>query len=164
MQATDGALFLGQRTISARAALEPRWRYATFLAGLCCELHRCLSHLTVCNDQGAVWPAYRQPLALWLQDTDSSRYQVQWHAHPPSVRALGLLAMAHVVAPADLQYLAQGNQVVVPHLAAALSATGLPGDINTLDRLVRRSAALVCERALQPGADATVRRSPPSNR
>jgi hypothetical protein len=160
LQASDGALFPGHRTISARAALEPRWRYATFLAGLCCELHRCLSHLSVCNDQGAVWPAYRQPLALWLRDTDSRRYRVQWQTDPLCVRALGLLAMAHVVAPTDLQHLAQGNQLVVPHLAAALSAAGLPGEANTLDRLVRRSAALVCERTLQPGTDSALRRPP----
>jgi hypothetical protein len=161
LQASDGAIFSARQTISARAALEPRWRYATFLAGLCSELYRSLSHLTVSNDHGAAWPAYRQPLALWLRDTASRRYRVHWTAHPPPVRALGIVAMVHVVAPSTLQYLAQGNAVVVPHLVAALSGTAPPGESNTLDRLVRRSSALVCERALRPAVDPSGVRVPP---
>jgi hypothetical protein len=150
LQGTDGALFSARQTISARAALEPRWRFATFLAGLCSELHRCLSHLTVSNDAGAAWPAYRQPLALWLRDTGSRRYQVHWTLNPVAVRALSVVALGQVVVPPILQYLAQGNGVVVAHLIAALSGTALPGEVNTLDRLVRRSSALVRERALGP--------------
>jgi hypothetical protein len=153
LQASDGAIFSARQTMSARAALEPRWRYATFLAGLCSELHRSLSHLTVSNDHGAAWPAYRQPLALWLRDTASRRYRVHWTAHPPAGRVLGIVAMVHVVAPSTLQYLAQGNAVVVPHLVAALSGSALPGESTTLDRLVRRASALVCERALRPAVD-----------
>ena len=83
-----------------------------------------LSHLTVSNEQGAAWPAYRQPLALWLRDTGSRRYHVHWTGTTVAVRALGVVAMAHVVAAPILQYLAQGNGVIVPHLVAALSADG----------------------------------------
>ena len=61
LQATDGAIFSGRQTITQRSALEPRWRYATFLAGLCSELYR-MSHVTVTNDRGEEWPAYLQPL------------------------------------------------------------------------------------------------------
>jgi hypothetical protein len=150
LQASDSVLFPARPTISARATLEPRWRYATFLAGLCCELHRSLSHLTVSNDQGAAWPAYRQPLALWLRDTGSRRYHVHWTGNTVAVRALGVVAMTHVVAPPILQHLAQGNGVIVPHLVAALSGTAFPGEVNTLDGLVRRASALVRERALRP--------------
>jgi hypothetical protein len=161
LQATDGAIFSARQTIRVRAALEPRWRYATFLAGLCSELHRSLCHLTVSNEHGAAWPAYRQPLALWLRDTDSRRYRVHWTANPRAVRALGMVAMAHVVAPSILQDLAQGNGVVVPHLVAALSGAVLPGESNTLDWLVRRSSALVCERALRPAVEPPRGRTPP---
>ena len=69
LQASDGAIFSGRQTLSARSTLEPRWRYAAFLAGLCSELHRPLSHLSVRNEHGAEWPAYEQPLARWLQQT-----------------------------------------------------------------------------------------------
>ncbi len=158
LQATDGALFGGRQTITARATLEPRWRYATFLAGLCSELHRTLNHLRVHNARGGAWPAYRQPLALWLQETDTRRYHTCWTQNNAPVRALAIVAMAQVVGPAILQYLAQGNSVVVPHLVAALSGTALPGNGNTLDRLVRRAAALVLEGDAQ--ADSAVADAP----
>ena len=52
LQATDGAIFSGRQTITQRSTLEPRWRYATFIAGLLSELHRALSHFIVTDAQG----------------------------------------------------------------------------------------------------------------
>ena len=147
LQATDGAIFSGRQTITQRSALEPRWRYATFLAGLCSELYR-MSHVTVTNDRGEEWPAYLQPLATWLRDTGSRRYHLRWQTHPEDTRALGVVAMSHIVSPAILHYLAQGNSVVIPHFMASLSGTVLEREANTLDGLVRRAAALVIERDL----------------
>ena len=43
LQGTNAHIFSGQMSISARRQLEPRWRHATFIAGLCCELHRLMS-------------------------------------------------------------------------------------------------------------------------
>jgi len=40
LQATDGQIFSGRETISRRRDLEPRWRNAAFIAGLCSEIHR----------------------------------------------------------------------------------------------------------------------------
>ncbi len=149
LQATDGAIFSPRQTITVRSTLEPRWRYATFLAGLCSQLHRTLNHLSVRNDRGAEWPAYIRPLAPWLRDTNSARYYVRWVHDPATTPALSILAMAHVVAPSTLQYLAEGNSVVVPQCIAAISG-GLPQhEGNTLERLVRRSCALVVEQELR---------------
>jgi conjugal transfer pilus assembly protein TraI len=160
LQATDGAIFSGRQTITQRSALEPRWRYATFLAGLCSELYR-MSHVTVTNDRGEEWPAYLQPLSTWLHDTGSRRYHLRWQPHPEDTRAVGVVAMSHIVAPAILYYLAQGNSVVIPHFMASLSGTVLEREANTLDHLVRRAAALVVERDLSANIDLPVQ-PPPS--
>ena len=37
LQGTDGHIVSGRSTITTRRLLEPRWRHATFLAGLCSE-------------------------------------------------------------------------------------------------------------------------------
>src|SRR5471032_2667027 len=42
LQGTDGHIFSGRSTITTRRQLEPRWRHATFIAGLCSEIHRTL--------------------------------------------------------------------------------------------------------------------------
>lgn len=143
LQAADGALFSGRQTISERARLEPRWRYATFLAGLCSEAYRALGHLTVSNDHGELWPACRQSLALWLRETGSEHYRPRWRRHGSATRALGLVALPHIVTPAILQDLADGDTLVLAHFMAATSGALLAGEANTLDALVRRAAALV---------------------
>jgi conjugal transfer pilus assembly protein TraI len=153
LQATDSAIFSGRQTITQRSALEPRWRYATFIAGLLSELHRALSHFIVTDGQGHEWPAYLQPLALWLRDQKASRYYVRWLPNPQHVRALGVVATYHIVTPPILQYLAEGNSVVIAHLMASLSGTVLYREANTLDHLVRRSAALVIDRDLRSNVD-----------
>src|SRR5277367_5287270 len=112
LQATDGAIFSARATVSARAHLEPRWRYAAFVAGLCSELHRALNHLTVRNEHGAEWPAYQLPLARWLQQSQSQRYYLRWVHAPATTRALNILALNQIVPAALMQYLAQGNTVV----------------------------------------------------
>lgn len=146
LQGADGAIFSGRQTITERAALEPRWRYAAFLAGLCSGLHRTLTQVTVINDHGDPWPAYLQPLATWLHDTNSQHYLLRWLQHKAANRALGVLAMSHVVAPASMQYLAQDNHVVIAHFMASVSGTVLDSEGNTLDQIVQRSIALVIER------------------
>ena len=59
LQGTDAHIFSGKATITARRELEPRWRIATFVGGLCCELHRVLSHLIATTPEGEEWPAFR---------------------------------------------------------------------------------------------------------
>ena len=73
LQATDGAIFSGRQTITQRSALEPRWRYATFLAGLLSELHCALNRFIVLTDRGREWPAYVTPLAVWLREERANR-------------------------------------------------------------------------------------------
>lgn len=153
LQATDGAIFGGRQTITQRATLEPRWRYATFIAGLLSELHRALGHFIVTDAQGREWPAYLKPLALWLQEQHASRYYVRWLPKPQESRALGVVAMYHIVTPPILQYLSAGNSVVIPHLMASLSGAVPYRGANTLDHLVRRSAALVIDRDLRSNVD-----------
>ena len=143
LQAADGALFSGRQTISERARLEPRWRYATFLAGLCSELHRALGQLTVSNDHGELWPACRLPLARWLGETGSRHYRLRWRRQGTATRALGVVAIPNIVTRAIMQDLADGDALVLGHFMAAVSGALLPGEANSLDTLVRRAAALV---------------------
>ena len=63
LQGTDAHIFSGQATISTRRQLEPRWRHATFIGGLCCELHRTLTQLIVTTADGEEWPAFLGGLA-----------------------------------------------------------------------------------------------------
>lgn len=153
LQATDGQIFSGRSTISHRRQLEPRWRRATFIAGLCSELHRSLSHVIVIDAKGNEWPAYLGPLNDWLHAQRASRFFLRWIPHAQETRSLGVFALAQIIAPETLHYLAQGNSVVVPHMMACVSGMPIYREHNILEDLVRRAAALVIDRDLQSSAE-----------
>ncbi|HCY63227.1 MAG TPA: relaxase [Oxalobacteraceae bacterium] len=153
LQGTDGHIFSGRATISTRRHLEPRWRQATFLAGLCSELHRTLSHVSATNDQGEAWQPYLLPLSSWLARHHAERYHLKWLPHAPECRAQGLFILPHVVPNAVLQHLANGNTVIVPHMLASIAGMPVYPEHNILDDLVRRAAALVIDRDLRASGE-----------
>lgn len=153
LQGTDAHIFSGRTSISVRRELEPRWRHATFIAGLCCELHRLMSHVIVTDAAGEQWPAFLQPLADWCTACGAERYFLRWRPEAAETRSLGLFALPQVVPPAVMQYLAEGNAVIVPHLLASLGGIPVYRGRNVLDELVRRSLALVIDRNLVANAD-----------
>ena len=153
LQGTDAHIFSGRMSISARRQLEPRWRHATFIAGLCCELHRLMSHLIVTDGAGETWPAFLQPLADWLTARSSERYFLRWRPQAIESRGLGLFVLPLVVPPGVMADLGEENTVIVPHLLASISGIPIYREHNILDELVRRSFALVIDRNLVASAD-----------
>lgn len=153
LQGTDAHIFSGRSTITTRRLLEPRWRHATFIAGLFCEVHRVLSHLIVTDSNGDVWSCYLQPLADWLTSRGVTRYFLSWRPHAMETRGLGIFALPHVISPEVLRYLSEDNTLIVPHLMASIGGMPLYRDHNVLDDLVRRSLALVIDRNLTANTD-----------
>lgn len=153
LQGTDAHIFSGRSSITTRRLLEPRWRHATFIAGLCCEVHRVLSHLVITEPNGEVWSGYLQPLAGWLTSRGAARYFLSWRPHAMETRGLGIFALPHVVSPEVLRYLSEDNTLIVPHLMASIGGMPLYRDHNVLDDLVRRSLALVIDRNLTANTD-----------
>lgn len=152
LQGTDAHIVSGRATISVRKDLEPRWRRATFLAGLCSELHRTLCAATVTDDQGEEWPSYLLPLTTWLERRRARRFFVRWIANAPESRGLSLFALPHIVAPEAMQQLAEANNVVVPQMLASVTGIPLLHEQSILIELVKRSAALVIDRDLAASA------------
>jgi conjugal transfer pilus assembly protein TraI len=145
VQGTDAHIFSGRSTISARRQLEPRWRQATFIAGLCGELHRALGLVEVRDESGTPWPAYLHPLSSWMRGPG----QLRWHAAAHETRSLGLLVLPQIVPSTLIQHLAENNDLIVPHLLASIGGLPLYRGRNVLDDLVRRAFALVVERDLR---------------
>lgn len=152
LQGTDAHIVSGRATISVRKDLEPRWRRATFLAGMCSELHRTLCAATVMDEQGDEWPAYLMPLTTWLVRRKARRFFVRWIVNAPESRGLSLFALPHIVAPESMQELAAANHVVVPQMLASITGIPLLHEQSILIELVKRSAALVIDRDLAASA------------
>lgn len=148
LQGTDGHIVSGRATISMRRQLEPRWRHATFIAGLCSELHRTLSQIVVTDERGEEWPAYLGPLTIWLERRRTRLFFVRWLTNSQESRALGLFALPHIVSPETMQHLATANTIAVPQMLSCLAGTALYREQNILVDLVKRAAALVIDRDL----------------
>jgi conjugal transfer pilus assembly protein TraI len=148
LQGTDGHIVSGRATISTRRHLEPRWRHATFIAGMCSELHRTLSQIVVTDERGEEWPAYLGPLTPWLERRRARLFFVRWLANSQESRALGLFALPHIVSPKTMQHLATANTIAVPQMLSCLAGTALYREQNILVDLVKRAAALVIDRDL----------------
>lgn len=153
LQGTDAHIFSGRATISERRELEPRWRIATFIGGLCCEVHRTLSHLIVTTAAGEEWQPFLGGLAPWLEQRASVRYFVRWRSNARESRGLGLFALPHVIPREVMQMLGDGNSIVIPQLMASIAGVPQYREHNVLDELVRRSMALVVDRNLLASAD-----------
>jgi len=152
LQGTDGHIFAGRSTISVRRQLEPRWRLATFIAGMCAELHRAMTQVTALTSQDHRWPAYLAPLWTWLADQRAQNYYVQWDSAKQMTRSTGLLAIAMVVPQPVIAYLAQHNHSIVPQLLQCVGGLRAYVDRNVLDDLVQRALALVIDQDLKARA------------
>lgn len=153
LQGTDAHIFSGRSTISVRRLLEPRWRLATFAAGLCAEVHRTLSHVIVTDASGNAWQPYLMPLAQWLSSQGVDRYYLKWMPNVQESRGLGVFALPHIIPADTLADLAADNAVVVPHMMASICGMPTYREHNMLDALVRRANALVIDQYLQASVD-----------
>ncbi len=151
LQATDSQIFAGRATISSRRLLEPRWRRATFIAGLCNELHRTLSFVRVNDGKGREWQPYLMPLSRWSKEQGVDRPQVRWHA-AQETRALGLFALPMIVPPETMCDLARDNATIVPQMLASIAGAAMYHEHSVMYRLVRHAAALVIHRNLRAAA------------
>jgi conjugal transfer pilus assembly protein TraI len=148
LQATDSQIFAGRATISNRRVLEPRWRRATFIAGLCNEIHRSLSHVRVSDEKGREWQPYLMPLSKWAHKNGVGRVHLRWNT-AQETRALGLFALPMIVPPETMGDLAKDNAVIVPHMLSTVAGATMYHEHNVMYRLVGHAAALVIQRNLR---------------
>ncbi|BDI06055.1 hypothetical protein CATMQ487_30250 [Sphaerotilus microaerophilus] len=151
LQGTDARIFAGPSSLTTRQQLEPRWRLATFAAGLCGELHRVADRLEVSDEAGQQrWHPLLEPLVDWLQRQQMRHYQFRWLSRRPSARSLGLFLLPQVLPQALLRQLAEGHDLVLPHLMASVSGVPVYPEPNVLDALVRRALWLCLQQGRSP--------------
>ena len=148
LQAADGQIFSAQRTVPERRAMEPRWRTALFIAGLCAELHRALSAVVVTEAGEADWSPLVLPLGTWLRERGCPHYEVRWRTASEPLAAAGLLLLPQVVSPPLLAFLAEGDRAVLSQMMASLAGASPQGP-GVLGEIVHRTLGLVVDRDLR---------------
>lgn len=119
-QASDGRIFTGSEGVERRHALETRWRYLCFLAGLFYPIGRPLERIVVTDATGTVWKRHFATLAEWGRSNGVDRVFVAWGSDTdegaigPSTASLVMLPS--VVGPENLQHLEDGSADLVASL------------------------------------------------
>lgn len=149
LQASEGVIFTPTEGVERRHKLEPRWRYAAFLAGICSELHRPLASLIVSGPDGVQWPKYLLPLHRWCSEGGFDRYHISWQPEPrfETASAKGEVSamISRIVPDRCLQYLEAGSPAIAPIVFSV--ATGVARDNeNSVAELVARIRRRVLER------------------
>lgn len=145
-QACEGVLFAGRAGVENRRNLEPRWRYATFLAGLCCELHRPLSQMLILNDAGDQWQVHRTSLAEWMAGNPSKRYFVRWVTEGEFTGGSATLLASRIIPETSLQYLQEGHGSIIPTMLDAIIGDVAKAKENQILEVVDRMRRKVLER------------------
>ncbi|MGF6095740.1 MobH family relaxase [Pseudomonas sp. 18175] len=146
LQGSDGQIFAGRASLSSRRHLEPRWRLAALIAGLCAEAYRPLAQMRITSPNDAAWPAALEPLAHWLRNNDVERYAVGWRANLAEARSLNLFVLPHLLPAGVLRHLADSNEVIIPLLLNSLANEPQHTSPNQLLDLVRRAQSVVIDR------------------
>lgn len=150
-QASDGRIFTGAEGVERRHALESRWRYLCFLAGMCHPLGKTLTRVAVTGPAGQVWKRHFGGVSAWAQQEGLQRLFVSWGG-PDTDDCIGpssttLQILPAIVGPENLQMLQDGAAELVSSLyELAIGEHGTSRIAHQVvttcwERIVRREAA-----------------------
>lgn len=149
LQQTEGKLIRGVITPQQRRVIEPRWRLAVFLAGICHDLGKVVTDLTVTDRANAQrWRPYHQGVYDWALSHDIENYFLHWQEgrgrHHTNVSSTLIDA---VIAKESFDWISDGGTDVVIWLTESLNSN--PGQTNQIHDYVVRADQLSVERDLK---------------
>jgi conjugal transfer pilus assembly protein TraI len=149
LQQTEGKLIRGVITPQQRRVIEPRWRLAVFLAGICHDLGKVVTDLTVTDRANAQrWRPYHQGVYDWALSHDIENYFLHWQEgrgrHHTNVSSTLIDA---VIAKESFDWISDGSTDVVIWLTESLNSN--PGQTNQIHDYVVRADQLSVERDLK---------------
>lgn len=128
LQSASGIIFSGRESSEKRRILQPKWCYATFVAGLCVELYRPVTSLIVVDSNGNEWPQLLVPLTTWLKEKNIDRYYIRWNEAINGIDAVqrhsnAAYLLNQIIPQHCLQYMnAEGGQVITAMTATITGA------------------------------------------
>jgi len=149
LQQTEGKLIRGVTTPQQRRVIEPRWRLAVFLAGICHDLGKVVTDLTVTDRANAQrWRPYHQGVYDWALSHHIENYFLHWQEgrgkHHTNVSST---LIDVVIAKESFDWISDGSTDVVIWLTESLNSN--PGQTNQIHDYVVRADQLSVERDLK---------------
>lgn len=156
LQSSESTIFAARAGVERRRLLEPRWRYATWLAAICSELYRPVTTMVVTTDSGVQWPAYQHPLDQWLRSVGADRCYVKWIESKPGKHRSGRGASAviaqRVIHDDALQYLHEASNEIAPVMLDVITGAGQAQERHPMTQIINdvRDRVMKRDHAVRP--------------
>lgn len=149
LQGADAMLLSMGKTPAQRRSIEPRWQLTAFLAGLCHDVGKPATDLTVTNsDRNLTWKPLTENLYDWAKRNKVNSYFLDWrNGRGKQHVSLSNILSERIIGTEALQWIDEGGTDLVVWLMEALN--GSPGATNPLYDLVIRADSSSTERDLK---------------
>ena len=148
----QGKLIDGFESGERRKVLQPRWRLAVMVAGLCHDLGKPAYDVVVTDHSGRkTWDVYTHLLHDWLLEMDLDRYFIRWRRnreHKAHERFSHLLTM-RVIPPAVLSYLNDADPRIIANMQEVIAGQIPRGSARVLHELVMKADQLSVKRDIK---------------
>lgn len=149
LQQTEGKLIRGITAPQQRRVFEPHWRLAVFLAGICHDLGKVVTDLTVtdrANEQK--WQPYLQGIYDWAMSQGIDSYFLHWHeGRGKSHTNVSSTLIDAVIGRKSFNWISDGSTDAVICMTESLNNN--PGQSNQIHNLVVKADQLSVERDLK---------------
>jgi conjugal transfer pilus assembly protein TraI len=133
-QASQGRIFALDRGPAERRELEPRWRLAAGLAGLCHDVGKPVSDLSVSDREGrTTWRPLLETLTDWATANGVAHYFLRWRERRQARHeTFGLLVLERILIPEVTAWLVDADPEILQGLLAAVAGIDDGAALGTL--------------------------------
>lgn len=160
LQLANSTIFNNKGSVTAegRYRLQPKWIYATFIAGMCSEIYRPVTNMVVTNGSGEKWPQLLMPLTDWLAQKGCRNYYLNWNIQDESSVIAAHQSTAayilNVIVPMHgLQYLNEDNTDIVATMTSCVTNSVAFDSKNQLQEITKGIRKKVIDRDLKYNAE-----------
>ena len=149
LQQTEGKLIRGITTPQQRRVFEPRWRLAVFLAGICHDLGKVVTDLTVTDRANEnKWRPYKQSLYEWAESNGIESYFLHWiEGRAKNHTNVSSTLIETVIRKATFDWISEGSTDAVIWMSESLNNN--PGQSNQIHNFVVKADQVSVERDLR---------------
>lgn len=149
LQQTEGKLIRGVVTPQLRKVIEPRWRLTVFLAGICHDLGKVVTDISVTDHSNEMrWRPYNQSLYDWANSHSIKNYFLHWQENRGKKHTnVSSTLLSYIVCQDTLDWLSNGGTDPLIWLTESLNNN--PGSTNQIHNFVVKADQLSVEHDLK---------------
>jgi conjugal transfer pilus assembly protein TraI len=149
LQQTEGKLIRGVVTPQQRRVIESRWKLSVFLAGICHDLGKVVTDISVTNrDNELIWDPYSEGLHEWANSNKIDNYFLHWQEGRGKKHVtISITLIFSIVSRESMGWINKGSNDAWVWLNESLSNN--PGSTNQIHNFVVKADQLSVERDLK---------------